>query len=43
LAVWSRRRPERWWGIAWLPEFWLTLILAVLLLANVARNWRRAR
>jgi len=24
--VWVRQRPERWWGIAWLPEFWLTVI-----------------
>jgi WD40 repeat protein len=22
----ARRRPEPWWGIAWLPEFWVTLI-----------------
>ncbi|MCY3024006.1 MAG: WD40 repeat domain-containing protein [Planctomycetota bacterium] len=22
------RRPEYWWGIAWLPEFWLTLVFA---------------
>ena len=43
LGIWSRRRPERWWGLAWLPEFWLTLVLVVLLLANIVRNWRRAR
>jgi WD40 repeat protein len=28
LHVWHRRRPEWWWGIAWLPEFWLTLLFA---------------
>jgi hypothetical protein len=26
--IWSRRRPEKWWGIAWLPEFWFTAALA---------------
>jgi len=26
--VWSRRRPEYWWGVAWLWEFWLTVVLA---------------
>jgi WD40 repeat protein len=25
---WRRRRPEYWWGIAWLPEFWLTALFA---------------
>jgi WD40 repeat protein len=23
-----RRRPEYWWGVAWLPEFWLTALFA---------------
>jgi WD40 repeat protein len=22
------RRPEYWWGVAWLPEFWATLLFA---------------
>ena len=25
-SIWKRRRPEYWWGLAWLPEFWLTLV-----------------
>ena len=28
VTVWSRRRPEYWWGLAWLPEFWLTLVVS---------------
>ena len=26
--LWDRRRPEWWWGVAWLSEFWLTVVLA---------------
>jgi hypothetical protein len=25
-CLYSRRRPEYWWGVAWLPECWLTLL-----------------
>ena len=25
--VYDRRHPEYWYGVAWLPEFWLTLVL----------------
>ena len=32
LGVWSRRRPEPWWGIAWLPEFWIALVSGTALL-----------
>ena len=31
LYFWTRRRPEPWWGLAWLPESWLTLLFAALL------------
>ena len=36
--VYSRRRPEYWWGVAWLPEFWIALVsgLALLYLASCA-------
>jgi len=27
-TIWHRRRPEYWWGVAWLPEFWLTALFA---------------
>jgi WD40 repeat protein len=26
--IWSCRHPEKWWGVAWLPEFWLAAALA---------------
>jgi len=25
IQLWYRQRPERWYGLAWLPEFWLLL------------------
>ena len=25
--IWKRRRPEPWWGVAWLPEFWISSVL----------------
>ena len=28
IQLWSPNRPEYWWGVAWLPEFWLTLVFA---------------
>ena len=32
-----RRHPEQWWGVAWLPEFWLTVVFAG---ALVWSGWR---
>jgi WD40 repeat protein len=40
LQVWHRRRPERWWGIFWLPEFWLTFTLCAALIWSLRRDWR---
>ncbi|HEY3321381.1 MAG TPA: hypothetical protein VGP72_12995 [Planctomycetota bacterium] len=40
LLVWSRRRPEYWWGIAWLPEFWLTVVFSAGLVWSVWRDRR---
>jgi hypothetical protein len=37
---WHRRRPEWWWGIAWLPEFWATLLFATALGWSVRRDRR---
>ena len=37
----ERRRPEYWWGVAWLPEFWLTLVFGAVLLRNLWRGARR--
>ena len=28
VQLFHRRRPEYWWGVAWLPEFWLTVLFA---------------
>ncbi len=36
--VWSRRRPEAWWGIAWLWEFWVAIFLGALLLLSLCRD-----
>jgi hypothetical protein len=27
-SVWHRRRPEQWWGILWLPAFWMAVAAA---------------
>jgi WD40 repeat protein len=37
---WARRRPEYWWGVAWLPEFWLTILFAGGLAWSVRRDRR---
>jgi len=39
-AVWQYCRPEPWWGVAWLPEFWITLICAVAFVWSVRREFR---
>jgi WD40 repeat protein len=41
--VWSRRRLEYWWGIAWLPEFWVAFVSGGALLVIAARNLRRRK
>jgi len=38
--VWQRRRPEYWWGIAWLPEFWLALMFGLGLVWSVWKDWK---
>lgn len=40
LSVWKRRRPEGDWGVAWLPEFWLTLVFGVGLLWSLWRDFK---
>jgi len=39
--IWTRRRPEYWWGIAWLPEFWIALVAGPGLVAMAVRRLRR--
>jgi WD40 repeat protein len=29
LSTYERRRPEWWWGVFWLPEFWVAALAAV--------------
>jgi WD40 repeat protein len=31
-VLWERHRPEQWYGLAWLPEFWLAIGLSLGLL-----------
>ncbi|HEY3321739.1 MAG TPA: WD40 repeat domain-containing protein [Planctomycetota bacterium] len=40
VAVCHRRRPEQWWGVAWLPEFWLTIVFSGGLVWSVWRDRR---
>jgi WD40 repeat protein len=39
-TLWQRRRPEQWWGIGYLPEFWLTLILATAFICSGVKDIR---
>jgi WD40 repeat protein len=39
----ARTRPEPWWGLAWLPEFWTTLFLAAAFFWNLFRKPKPAR
>ncbi|MBE7463534.1 MAG: WD40 repeat domain-containing protein [Planctomycetes bacterium] len=35
IHIYLRSRPESWWGVAYLPTFWTTVVLAILLLGRV--------
>lgn len=39
----KRRRPEYWWGLAWLPEFWLTVVFGIALIWSLRRDWKTLR
>jgi len=41
--VYYRRRPEYWWGVAWLPEFWLTVVFGAGLVWSIISDRRRLR
>jgi hypothetical protein len=41
LELWHRRRPEQWFGLAWLPEFWATLLFAGAFCWSVWRDRRQ--
>ena len=40
LDIWTRRRPELWWGIACLAEFWIALVAGIALIASLIRSVR---
>ena len=41
LGIWQRHRPEWWWGVFWLREFWLTAAFAAIFVWSVVRDRRR--
>ena len=41
-TVWKLRRPWQWYGFAWLPEFWLTMVFGVGLVWSICRDRRMA-
>ena len=41
--IYRRRRPEWWWGVFWLWEFWLTAAFAALLIWSIIRDRRALR
>ena len=41
VTLWRRRRPEWWWGVFWLPEFWLAALLGAAFIASAVRDARR--
>lgn len=41
--LWGRSRPDPWWGVAWLPEFWITIVLAAALIWSIVRDARYFR
>lgn len=43
LCLFQRRRPEQWWGIAWLWEFWATVVFSIALILSLLRDRRRFR
>ena len=40
VRLWALRRPEQWWGVLVLPEFWMTVLFAGALAWSVWRDRR---
>ena len=40
VKYWQNQHPHVWYGVAYLVEFWLTLILSILLLLSIRRDFR---
>jgi WD40 repeat protein len=43
VAIRARVRPEQWWGLAWLPEFWIAILLLMTLGWSLWRDRRLFR
>lgn len=43
LTLWHNRRPEWWWGIAWLPAFWAGVVFLALLIWSIRSDRRTFR
>jgi WD40 repeat protein len=41
--IWKRRRPEWWWGVFWLKEFWFTVAFAGLFVWSILRDRKTFR
>ena len=39
--VWQRVRPEWWWGVFWLPQFWFTVLFAVGFVWSLRRDYQQ--
>ena len=39
--VWRRTRPEWWWGVIWLPQFWAVVLLAPAFIWSMRRDYKR--
>lgn len=38
IVILAKHRPEEWWGMAWLPEFWGATILFILTVLSVRKD-----
>lgn len=39
--IWHRRYPEWWWGHLYRPEVWALVVVMMVLVAQVVREWKR--
>lgn len=40
IGIYKRNRPDSWWGIAWLPEFWMAVVFGTALFWSLRRDFR---
>ena len=41
VRIWQRRRPEWWWGVFWMPQFWAATLLTVAFAWSLRRDYKR--